>query len=139
MKPIKDTTKQMEEKQVCVNPSYDKSLPIEKRLADFLGKYHIIYNGSQAHEPFMLKYEGKPNDRCDTDIKKEIIEYVSPLFASEKRRLLQEIEEEVKKRRKNLAIIITADGKEAMTVDEWQTKGYNTAMDEIKKIISSMK
>ena len=69
----------------------------------------------------------------------QIVDDLSPLFASEKRRLLQEIEEEVKKRRKNLAIIITADGKEAMTVDEWQTKGYNTAMDEIKKIISSMK
>ena len=37
MKPIKDTTKQMEEKQVCVNPSYDKSLPIEKDLLTFWG------------------------------------------------------------------------------------------------------
>jgi len=68
------------------NPSHDKSLPIEKRLADFLGKYHILLNGVNAHEPFYLKYEGKPNVRCDDDEKQRIIEFVNLLLSQAKQK-----------------------------------------------------
>src|SRR3990167_770390 len=80
----KKTTK-IKEEYAAINPSYDKSLPIKARLGDFLGKYHILLNGVVAHDPFMLTNEGKPNERCDTSHKLEIIEFIdSALKAQEK-------------------------------------------------------
>lgn len=67
------------------NPSYDKTLAIKERLADFLGKYHIILNGVTKHDPFMLEYEGRPNERCDYDDKKQIIEFVNDIFQERKK------------------------------------------------------
>lgn len=67
----------------AINPSYDKSLPFDKRLADFLGKYHISLNGVISHQPFYLDCEGKPHDRCDTEDKKAIIEFVTLIVKDE--------------------------------------------------------
>ena len=70
-----------EKEEAKVNPSYDKKQSIKVRMADFLGKYHIILNGVKAHEPFSLKNEGKPNERCDDEDKQEIIKFVELLIS----------------------------------------------------------
>lgn len=77
------------------NPSYDKSLPIEKRLRDFMGAFHLELNGVNAHEPFYLKYEGRPNERCDDDAKNEFVRFVNILAEDIRTHLLTEIEREV--------------------------------------------
>jgi hypothetical protein len=88
----------IEREQVAINPSYDKKLSIEERLADFLGAYHILLNGVKAHEPFYLKYEGKPNDRCDKDDKQRIIDFVkNSLFSYYKSQIIKEVIIEIKK------------------------------------------
>lgn len=75
--------------EAAVNPSYDTSLPIEDRIRDFLGAYHIERNGVRSHEPFYLVNEGKPNERCDQEAKEEIINFLS--------QALTRIEEETRK------------------------------------------
>ena len=74
------------------NPSYDKSLSPEQRLRDFMGAYHIVLHGVNAHEPFYLKYEGKPNERCDDEDKNSFVRFLNILVedikASERTRLL---------------------------------------------------
>jgi hypothetical protein len=92
----------IEREQVAINPSYDKKLSIEERLADFLGAYHILLNGVKAHEPFYLKYEGKPNDRCDKDDKQRIIDFVkNSLFSSYKSQIIKECIESLPKKKTN--------------------------------------
>jgi len=64
------------------NPSYDKSLSPEKRLADFLGKFHIVLNGVVAHDPFEKTGEDGTGMCCENH-KTEIIEFVHKLVSSE--------------------------------------------------------
>ena len=75
-----------------MNPSYDKTLPISTRLADFLGEYHISLNGVVAHDPFMLTNEDKPNVRCDDDHKKKIVDFVDQATAQARKDVLEKID-----------------------------------------------
>jgi hypothetical protein len=43
--------------------------------------------------------------------------------------------EEIKLKRKNLAIVIDKNGKECMTPSEWEDKGYNEAVDEVVELL----
>lgn len=60
---------------------------IEERIQDYLGKFHIEYNGVMPHEPFYGD-DGEdsglpPGVRCDTDVKKEIVDQFLTLIQSE--------------------------------------------------------
>lgn len=66
--------------QAGITFAYNKKLSYEERIRDFLGKYHITYNGVRAHNPFMLEYEGQPNKRCDDDCKDEVVNFIQYLI-----------------------------------------------------------
>jgi hypothetical protein len=50
--------------------------------------------------------------------------------------LLHSEMEEIKLKRKNLAIIIDKNGKECMTPSEWEDNGYNEAVDEVVGLLA---
>ncbi len=56
--------------EAFVNPSYDKSLSLEKRLYDFLGKYYINLNGVVPNN----------NPEITEPHKKEVVDFVCEIF-----------------------------------------------------------
>lgn len=77
--------------EVGKNPSYNKTLPIKDRLMDYLGKLHLVLHGVKAHEPFDLRYENKPNEMCDSDDKKELVEFVELLISQTRKEAVREV------------------------------------------------
>ena len=110
------------ENQASINISYDITKSVGVRFADFLGKYHISLNGVVVHEPFMLTYEGKPNDRCDTEHKQELVIFVE--------RLVQEYQE---KQRKGLVKGLKKIKKEI----EYLDYGWSDLEDDLDALIKS--
>ena len=53
------------------NPSHNKSLSPEIRVADFLGKYTILLNGTTCEK------RAKQPQELDIEYKKEIIDFIS--------------------------------------------------------------
>ena len=71
------------EEKAYKNPSYDESLPTRDRLADFLGKYHVVLNGVVKHDPYvMLEEDG--GGMCCQDHKVEIVDFVEQLIQQAK-------------------------------------------------------
>lgn len=107
--------------QAFKNPSYDKSLSPKERLQDFLMAYHIVLHGVKAHEPFDLRYEGKPTEWCDTDAKERFIEFVELII---KDALQKEREETIEACKKVIEKYIPTDdmgsygGSSAMSDEE---------------------
>jgi hypothetical protein len=108
------------------NPSYDKSLPIKDRLADFLGKYHIVLNGVVAHDPYQ-RFEEDGGGMCCQEHQQEIIDFVSNLET----RVREEEREKLKEKLKTMRWINDNDGG-SMTAN----MGYNQALDDVVDLLS---
>src|SRR3990167_9185997 len=131
----KKTTK-IKEEYAAINPSYDKSLPIKARLGDFLGKYHILLNGVVAHDPFMLTNEGKPNERCDTQHKLEIIDFIDSILKAKEKQLRHDNEVLVNTILETKKAELKAQREETIRdIRKW-TKGRNVTKDELRNYLN---
>lgn len=122
----------------ATNPSYDKNLSPEQRLRDFMGGYHIEYNGGCGHKPFYLKYEGRPNERCDDSIKNEFVRFLNILVEDIRSSTLTEVEGEVNSERQDENNI--APPFRGITAYEGMyRRGFNNGLDAVLTRIKKMK
>ena len=112
------------ENQAFVNPSYDKSLPAEKRLYDFLGKYYVNLNGVVPNN----------NPEITEPHKKEIVDFVITHLLEADRKAIREKVEGMKKEQAKLMSFKEVRQAEIETygTSEWdKNEGYNLALEDI--------
>lgn len=51
---------------------------------------------------------------------------------------LTTLQTEVEGLKRNFPIMVTKDGREAMTVDDWKNSGYNAALSDVLSIINKL-
>lgn len=79
----KSNNPNFEERAYQLNPN----ATFEEKLHDKLGAYHIEFNGVVPHEPFYgtgnPDNDLQPGERCDTELKNELVEAISNLVEEE--------------------------------------------------------